>query len=437
MQYTQEQILKLAPDSASANAGSKLATQSKWVARHAHKDALWGDCQGSGKKPYKTSIDLQNLAFKCSCPSRKFPCKHSIGLFLLYARSPHLFTQEENLSEAVAEWLNKRNNRAASTKAKKNKPIDKAAQQKRIDAREKKIQGGIEELQIWLQDIIRTGLMNTPSNKYQFTKNIVARMVDSQAPGLANQLRQINSINFHEEGWQKTFLKHLSKIYALTEAYQNLAQLPEDLQEDIKSLIGWNIPKEQVLAQKPIADSWLVCSKIVEEEDNFSVERTWLYGIQNKRFAMLLDFYGFQQKPANLIVEGTCLEAKLCFYPSITPLRAIIKDTSEATKFDADLTIEGKNILDAETYISEQLTKQPFLTEHPLVLEDVSISLTEGKLGLIDAQESYLPIQNNSETFWQILALSQGDAFTCFGIYEEGYFQVHAVITQQKFYFVL
>ena len=93
MQLTQDQILQLAPDAASAKAGTQLATTAKWTQRNAHPAALWGDCQGSGSKPYLTMVDLGNMAFKCSCPSRKFPCKHGLGLLLLYAAQANSFTQ--------------------------------------------------------------------------------------------------------------------------------------------------------------------------------------------------------------------------------------------------------------------------------------------------------------------------------------------------------
>lgn len=47
-------------------------------------DTLYiGECTGSGKSNYITSadyIDEANPVFRCSCPSRQFPCKHSIGL---------------------------------------------------------------------------------------------------------------------------------------------------------------------------------------------------------------------------------------------------------------------------------------------------------------------------------------------------------------------
>ncbi len=438
MQYTQEQILKLAPDSASASAGSKLATAAKWVNMHAHPDALWGACQGSGKNPYKTSIDLQNLAFKCSCPSRKFPCKHSLGLFLLYAKSPAIFSKEENLAEDVAEWLNKRNNKSTEAKAKKDKPVDEAAQQKRIQAREKKIQAGIEELQIWLQDVVRMGIMNVPQNQYQFTKNIAARMVDSQASGLANQLRLINTIHFYEEGWQKTLLKRLAKIYALTEAYQNLANLPEDLQEDIKSLIGWNIPKEQILEQKTIADLWLVLSKTQQEENNFTTEKIWLYGTESKRSALILNFYALQQKPNHLLTEGTCLEAKLCFYPSILPTRALIQSQSDIKSIEEISTIKGQSIAEASHEISDLYSKMPFLSEVPLLLSEVNLVPSDVQVwGLIDEENNYLAIQNNPSSCWQMMAVSEGKKFTCFGLYQEDGFLVHALLSNQKFYFVL
>jgi len=49
---------------------------------------MWGESQASGSKPYQVSIVLGGPAFKCTCPSRKFPCKHGIGLMLLAHQKP-------------------------------------------------------------------------------------------------------------------------------------------------------------------------------------------------------------------------------------------------------------------------------------------------------------------------------------------------------------
>ena len=53
--------------------------------------AVWGLCQGSGKEPYQTQINLIGPAFHCSCPSRNFPCKHALGLLLLLATAEDQF----------------------------------------------------------------------------------------------------------------------------------------------------------------------------------------------------------------------------------------------------------------------------------------------------------------------------------------------------------
>ena len=87
-------------------------------------------CQGSGKNPYQTQVDLQNIAFKCSCPSHKFPCKHSLGLLFLHASRPDLFMIGEE-PDWVKEWLEKRAGKAAEKKEKADKPVDAEAQAKR------------------------------------------------------------------------------------------------------------------------------------------------------------------------------------------------------------------------------------------------------------------------------------------------------------------
>src|SRR2546422_6659115 len=54
--WTSEQILKLAPDAASAQAARTLMTPRKWSGLGSSETALWGACQGSGSKPYQTQI---------------------------------------------------------------------------------------------------------------------------------------------------------------------------------------------------------------------------------------------------------------------------------------------------------------------------------------------------------------------------------------------
>src|SRR5438876_1189186 len=85
--WTADQVLGLAPDDAAASAGRKLAAPGGWTREGYSERCVWGLVQGSGKTPYQVAIDLQGPAFKCSCPSRKIPCKHVLGLLLRWAQS--------------------------------------------------------------------------------------------------------------------------------------------------------------------------------------------------------------------------------------------------------------------------------------------------------------------------------------------------------------
>ena len=90
-----------------------------------------GALPGKRENLYQTVIDLNDIAFKCSCPSRKFPCKHGLGLLLLYARQPDQFTQAKS-REWVTAWLAKRTEKAEKKeqKAKSETPVDEAVGQK-------------------------------------------------------------------------------------------------------------------------------------------------------------------------------------------------------------------------------------------------------------------------------------------------------------------
>ncbi len=48
---------------------------------------IFGECQGSGKDPYKVSCDFarpDQPTHRCSCPSRQLPCKHRLGLMYAF-----------------------------------------------------------------------------------------------------------------------------------------------------------------------------------------------------------------------------------------------------------------------------------------------------------------------------------------------------------------
>src|SRR5215468_6612769 len=109
MNVSADQISALAPDASSLAAGKKLGSAKNWKNLGQSPAAVWGECQGSAL--YQVRVDLGGLAYKCSCPSRKLPCKHVLGLLFLAAAASKDVPAGE-APEWVSEWLTKRAARA-------------------------------------------------------------------------------------------------------------------------------------------------------------------------------------------------------------------------------------------------------------------------------------------------------------------------------------
>src|SRR5499426_7619 len=252
MNWTTEQIIALAPDAGSAKAGQGLAAARKWLSLGADDQTAWGLCQGSGKDPYQAQIDLTEPAFRCSCPSRKFPCKHGLGLFLLLAAQPAAFEEKEP-PDWVVEWMASRAKRAKQRSEKQTKAdageklVDEAAQAKRAAGREAKVTAGLRELELWLRDIARGGLAAVQSQPLIFWERTASRLVDAQAPGVARLVREMTGVTASGEGWEGRLLERLSRLYLLIEGFKRGAELPEAVRTDIRSLIGWTQNQEDLL----------------------------------------------------------------------------------------------------------------------------------------------------------------------------------------------
>src|SRR5438874_12681256 len=119
--WTQDRVTQLAPDPASLKAGQGLAHAKKWVSAGRDELYVWGECQGSGAKPYQVRFDLSEAASKCSCPSRKFPCKHALGLMLMFTASEDSIAKEE-MPAWVQEWVASRADRAKKKQEKAEAP---------------------------------------------------------------------------------------------------------------------------------------------------------------------------------------------------------------------------------------------------------------------------------------------------------------------------
>jgi hypothetical protein len=402
---TEDQIISLAPDESSMKAGKDLANASKWVTKGANDQAIWGECQGSGSKPYQTQIDLTNIAFKCSCPSRKFPCKHGIGLGLLYSRQSKTFTQQQ-APDWVTAWITRRADKEEKKTERKEKPVDEAAQNKRQLAREQKVVDGVEELLLWIKDIVRNGMINVPDKAPAYWEALSKRMVDAQAPGLSAMVKSLGETFFHQEGWQSEFLEKLLNLYLLAKAFQNKENLDELLQQDVRNWIGFTRSQEELKEQQGVSDTWLVLGKQLTEEDNLTIERNWLYGINSNEYALILQFLVGGQAATILLSPGMFIEAELVFYPSVSPMRALIKrQIAGSIQAPQKLFTSWQEIAELETM---QCAQFPIRNERPYAIKELLPVNYNNSWWLRDVHNNMTMLKPTFSGIWKLLALGGG-----------------------------
>ncbi len=417
--WTIDQILALAPDASSAKNGKALATSLRWSSLGYNKNATWGKCHGSGEKPYLTQIDLTEPAFKCSCPSRKLPCKHGIALFLLLINERKLFT-EDIQPEWVNEWIEARNQRKAKKEEKVNIETNPDAQEKRAAKRFNKVTVGMQDLEVWLRDLISNGLARAQEQPLSFWDEAAARLVDAQAPGVARMLREMGSISHSGLGWQERLLSQLGRVYLLIEAFKRLETLPISVQADIRTQIGFSQNQQELLRQQGVKDSWLILGQSLTQEERLKIQRNWLWGKQTQQKALILNFAHGSQPLDTSFLPGRCIDGELVFFETAYPLRGIFK-TREDKLTQVDV-MPGNNISNMMQEYSQALASNPWIEQFPVCLSKVIPIKKEDKWFVRDEDKYLLPLKSKFSKNWQLLALSGGYSLDIFGEWDGEYF---------------
>ncbi len=429
MFFSEEQILQLAPDTGSLKAGKDLAVTDKWQNYFFNTRVVWGEVQGSGKESYRTQIDSQVLAFNCSCASRKFPCKHGIGLMFLISKHKELF-KENNIEPVwVKKWIDKRT-------AKATKPIEvsiiddedeknnvKKAQQKekRDTERLDLVMSGVNESLMILKDLLRMGLLAFPEKGTTFFLKSAARMIDAKATGLAKRWKKLSEINYTDENWHEEVLSQLAEMYLLAISYQqtneNLKPQISNLNADINTFIGFTKDKKELLEDvttEKIKDDWLVLSSTRTQEEDLMIQKNWLYGNASQHFALILEFKHKTQAFEIFLPKGNFITSELVFYPSVVPQRAILNqfNTNLDTVFDDKLFLNYLvNWNASQKNFIEQTSQLPFLIEVPQCIKNVTLERDNNKNWFVtDAEKTSLPIPPDFDTdiIFQLLAITGG-----------------------------
>jgi hypothetical protein len=438
---TVEQVLLLAPDRAAAAAAPEAADPARWSAAGSDDRAVWGQYLAGAAEPYDVVVDLTGPAFRCSCPSRKVPCKHALGLLLLVAQD--LVPPARRLRFAD-EWLLRRERHPASPPADAaddplaDDPLvadpsaaddvatpavagevrvdpagrgtesiavaaddvgsslgpcaDTATRERRRGERAERMRAGLRDLDRWVADCVRRGLADPELARPETWELVAARLVDAQCGSLANRVRRIATRVGQHARWHDDVLEELAVLHVLAQGALRTGDLERggaagalDLVDGVHVATGLTVAKDDVLAGVPSTTVWHVVGESRTREDRITVHRTWLGAIPDEgpiTWAMLLAFGTVAQEVRSEHVVGTSLHADLHWYPGATPMRALVGAHHDEPR--AAGVPRAGTLAEAFDAVGDTLAREPWMERVPMLAAVVPRPLGDGRWVLAD-----------------------------------------------------
>jgi hypothetical protein len=427
MSLSQAEIAALV-DAAAYKDGQKQANPAKWMNVGTDGSAAWGEIQGSAKEPYRVCIDLNDskLASKCTCPSRKFPCKHAVGLALVVVGGTKTLPTAAPPPHVQA-WMGGRASRAmkkaeaveGEAAAPKAPAKPKAAS---TAARDKKVTAGMADLRLRLRDLVRRGLSDERLTRYLTWDEMAKRMMDAQAGEVANRLRELGGQLSGKGQNAPRLLDEIARLYLLTEVSERLPTLPPALQADIRAQIGYTTNRDEVLTGEPVRDTWTVMGQTTENTVSLLVRRVWLHGAESGRWALLLEYAPKQISFGETFLTGESFAGEVVYYASAFPQRALIKrraDVSSLAMSDMQMRAHFAHAGFGAALASyaDALALNPWVERVPVALASVYAEPSDDATLLYDADGWNIPLSPVSARShrWTLLSASGGGAFPLFG----------------------
>lgn len=216
-----------APNSEAIKNGRGLVVKGKFLKLGIDDDetVIFGECQGSGKEPYRCSSDFarpDQPTHRCTCPSRQFPCKHCLGLMYAFVQKRASF-KTAPVPDDLAE---KRDKLAARVEKKqedaaKPKTVNKTALAKKIRTQ----LDGINLLEKLTLDLTRIGIGNMNAKTAKEIEEKAKQLGDSYLPGAQSALHRYTKLFAGEEGVFDASVPTSRREAIFSEALDQLSRL--------------------------------------------------------------------------------------------------------------------------------------------------------------------------------------------------------------------
>ncbi len=416
----------LAPDDASLAAARRLARPGPWSDTGSTETLVWGKCQGSGKTPYQVSVDLAGPAFRCSCPSRKFPCKHGLALLLLWVDGSGSVADAEEVAGFAEEWAAERAARGAAADARAEARADKApdpdAQARRLDERLALMSAGMDDFARWLGDLVRGGTATARRQPQAWWETTAARLVDAQLPGIADDVRTVGSEVAWRADWSERLLLALGRWWTATRAWAGRDALDAAELGDLRSYLGWSTPTDTVRAGDALRDRWTVLGAHRTDDGRLQQQRTWLRGAESGETVVVLDFAAGMQALPVARLAGSVLEATVARYPGRGVRRALFVDEPAPVPAEGSLP-GGVDVEGAHEWAAQVWAANPWTRRVPVGLAAVRVGVEQ----VVDPGGSAIRLTPDADV-WALLARTGGHPTDVFGELDHGRFRPLTIV---------
>lgn len=268
---TEAFIDHLAPNAGAMKNGRDLVKKNSFQVLHMTEDhtLLFGECKGSGKQPYRCSVDFiqqDSPVSRCSCPSRQFPCKHSLGLMYAFALGKP-FSQAEVPADIAekrekAEKREEKKKEAESAEARGDAPpvkrkVNKSALIKKMNAQIE----GLGLLEKLVLQTVQNGLGGIDKQTISLLQDQAKQMGNYYIPGAQAELKELVQLLSDEEDREAVYtqaMEQLIRLHALVRKgrgylEQRLAEpdSPQDTETALEEVLGhaWQLAELRELGR--------------------------------------------------------------------------------------------------------------------------------------------------------------------------------------------
>jgi hypothetical protein len=415
-------VEKLAPDASSLAAARKLASPGPWSDTGSTDALVWGKCQGSGRTPYQVSVDLAGPAYRCSCPSRKFPCKHALALLMLWVRSDGAIAEAAEAADFAGSWAAERADRAASAAAKAAAPVvDPEARARRVEERRATMSAGLDDFARWLTDLARGGLAAVRRHPWSWWDATAGRLVDAQLPGLAEQVRDMAGEVSTRDDWSEHLLVGAGRWWTAVQAWRRWDALDEDSRGDLRAFLGWSQSREDVVSGDTATGRWQVLGAHRTDDGRLQQQRTWLRESGSGETVQLLDFAAARQPLPVAHLVGSVLQAEIARYPGRGPRRATFVAPPVPVEQHAILP-EGVTLTEALRLLGEVRAANPWAGRAPVTVTGaLRPPIADRPACVVDVDGLGVPLLTDDP--WDLLARTGGHVTSIFGELEHAGFR--------------